>query len=104
MSWVEEQDWFGLEDIAYETELEAQRQYEQNLEDHIWIGANNKRYVIEYMQTSHIKNCIKMIYRKNGTCRSKYLRLFENELRRRKYEKDKNNNFDCNSNSLYSFC
>lgn len=56
-------------------------------------GIGNSEYgVIVYwdeelteMDTLHIKNCIKMIYRSNGNWRHGYLRLFENELRRRKY-------------------
>lgn len=86
MSYIEDEPGFGMEDIAYEYELLRQRQYQHNLDEHIWVGAGNKRYIIEHMCTGHIKNCIRMIYKKNGNWRREYLRLFENELRRRKYE------------------
>ena len=51
-----------------------------------WVTADGTLIKIKDMKTSHIKNCIKMIYRRNGNWRSQYLRLFENELRRRKFE------------------
>lgn len=86
MSYIEDEPGFGMEDIAYEYELQRQREYQHNLDEHIWIGAGNKRYIIEYMQTSHIKNCIKMIYRKNSNWRQEYLPLFQNELLRRKWQ------------------
>lgn len=50
----------------------------------VWKQADGNLIAIKDMETSHIKNCIKMIYRKNGTWRHQYLRYFENELRRRK--------------------
>lgn len=40
---------------------------------------------IKNMDTSHIKNCIKIIYKSNGTWRHQYLRYFEAELITRKY-------------------
>lgn len=84
MSWVEEQPWFGLEDLV----LEAM-QSEQDIEYisiPAWRMADGELIAIRDMKTSHIKNCIKMIYKKNGNWRHQYLRYFEDELRRRKYE------------------
>lgn len=52
-----------------------------------WRMNDGNLIAIKDMKTSHIKNCIKMIYRKNGTWRQQYLRYFENELRRRKHER-----------------
>lgn len=52
-----------------------------------WRTNDNILIAIKDMNTSHIKNCIKMIYKSNGTWRHQYLRYFENELRRRKYFK-----------------
>lgn len=52
-----------------------------------WRTADNKLIAIKDMETSHIKNCIHMIHKKNGTWRYQYLRYFENELRRRKHER-----------------
>lgn len=86
MSYIEDEFYFGLEDLAYEFELEKERQYQHNLDEHIWIGAGNRRYIIEYMTTQHIKNCMHMIYKKNGTWRHEYLQLFQNELLRRKWQ------------------
>lgn len=86
MSYIEDEFYFGLEDLAYELELERERQYQHNLDEHIWIGAGNKRYIIEYMDTQHIKNCMHMIYKKNGTWRHEYLQLFQNESLRRKWQ------------------
>lgn len=50
-----------------------------------WRMKDGTLIAIQDMETSHIKNCIKMIYRTNGNWRHGYLRLFENELRKRKY-------------------
>ena len=53
-----------------------------------WRMKDGKLIAIRDMETSHIKNCIKMIYRSNGTWRHQYLRYFEAELRKRKYLKN----------------
>ena len=52
-----------------------------------WEQQNGKIIAIKDMETSHIKNCIHMIHRKQGAWRRQYLRYFENELRRRKHER-----------------
>lgn len=53
-----------------------------------WRMKDGKLIAIRDMETSHIKNCIKMIYRSNGTWRHQYLRYFEAELRKRKFLKN----------------
>lgn len=53
-----------------------------------WRMKDGNLIAIQDMDTSHIKNCIKMIYRHNGTWRHQYLRYFEAELHRRKYLKN----------------
>lgn len=53
-----------------------------------WRMKDGNLIAIQDMDTSHIKNCIKMIYRHNGTWRHQYLRYFEAELRKRKYLKN----------------
>ena len=50
-----------------------------------WRMRNGQLIAIQDMDTSHIKNCIKMIYRHNGMWRHQYLRYFEKELHKRKF-------------------
>ena len=90
MSWAEEQDWFGLEDLALEAlygsdyDLDSTHSGVESISIPAWRMADGNLIAIQDMDTSHIKNCIKMIYRKNGTWRHQYLRYFETELRKRK--------------------
>ena len=77
MSWAEEQDWFGLEDLITD-------HYVEYISIPAWRTADGNLIAIRDMETSHIKNCIKMIYRRNGTWRPQYLKYFETELRIRK--------------------
>lgn len=102
--WEEENCCFDPEDLLYEQYLEEQAEKERRnqakLEEHrliihisrqaypnnpIWIGADGQRYNIEDMSTSHIKNCLKLIYKNNGNWRQNFIRPFECELRKRKY-------------------
>lgn len=57
--------------------------------EHIAIPAWRTRedwlIAIRDMDTSHIKHCIKMIYKSNGTWRHQYLKYFKEELIKRKY-------------------
>lgn len=91
MSWAEEQSWFGLEDLALEAlygndyDLDSTRSSVEFISIPAWRMKNGKLIAIRDMDTSHIKNCIKMIYRSNGTWRHQYLRYFEAELRKRKF-------------------
>lgn len=48
-----------------------------------WRMRDGSLISIRDMKTSHIKNCIKMICRAEGTWRYQYLRLFEAELQKR---------------------
>lgn len=90
MSWAEEQSWFGLEDLALEAlygsdyDLDSTRSSVEFISIPAWRMRNGKLIAIKDMDTSHIKNCIKMIYRSNGKWRHQYLRYFEAELRKRK--------------------
>lgn len=94
MSWAEEQDWFGLEDLALEAlygsdyDLDSTHSGVEFISIPAWRMADGNLIAIQDMDTSHIKNCIKMIYRKNGTWRHQYLRYFETELRKRKFLKN----------------
>lgn len=50
-----------------------------------WRTATDELIAIRDMTTEHIKNCIKLIYKRNGVWRHQYLRYFEEELRLRKF-------------------
>lgn len=52
----------------------------------VWITNDGRYLYIKDMTTSHIKNCIKLIYKKNGTWRNGYLKYLKKELIRRKYD------------------
>jgi hypothetical protein len=84
MSWAEEQDWFGMEDLA----LDAEESYQFQLENCLWEDIEGNLHAIKDMDTDYIKNCIHKIYKSNGTWRPEYLRLFEHELRSRKHVKN----------------
>lgn len=79
MSWAEEQPWFGLEDLA----LAAIYEQQENLEKGIWEAKDGTKFLISKMQTSHIKNCIRMIQRSNYYWRPEYLEPLTQELKRR---------------------
>lgn len=53
-----------------------------------WRTASGTLLAIQHMDTSHIKNCIKKIYRSNGTWRSQYLPFLREELLKRKYAEE----------------
>lgn len=91
MSWAEEQSWFGLEDQALkgsDYDLDSTHLSVESISIPAWRMKDGNLIAIQDMDTSHIKNCIKMIYRSNGTWRHQYLRYFEAELRKRKYLKN----------------
>lgn len=95
MSWAEEQSWFGLEDLALEAlygsdyDLDSTRSSVEFISIPAWRTKDGELIAIKDMDTSHIKNCIKMIYRSNGKWRHQYLRYFEAELRKRKFLSNK---------------
>lgn len=73
-----------LEDILGSEEY----QYQCNVANKIWVDMFGNKYSVSEMSTPHIKRCVKLIYKNNGNWRPEYLRIFEVELRKRKYEKD----------------
>lgn len=78
----------GLEDLAREA-IEEQQECLKNasmvyVKEPVWITSDGRQMRIPEMSTTHIKNCIKLIYSKNGNWRHEYLRLFETELRKRR--------------------
>ena len=79
-----------MDEPDFDDDVRVLNGIEHIVEHHVvpaWRMNNGELIAIKDMETSHIKNCIRMIYRKNGTWRHQYLRYFENELRRRKHEK-----------------
>lgn len=95
MSWAEKQDWFGLEDFIMDHHPElcfgcraATVIYKNDVpyidDNPYWEMADHELIAIKDMDTTHIKNCIKRIYKSNGVWRHQYLRLFEAELRKRR--------------------
>lgn len=78
MSWIEEQTYFGLEEIFAE-----QREYEnQLLSSKIWQMKNGKCIRISDMSDSHIINCINKIIREDW--RVEYLPILKTEMYNRK--------------------
>lgn len=59
MSWAEEQDWWGLEDLAIEAE--ASKSPQDLIEDEIWLQANGQEIYLEEMSIQHLNSCIRMI-------------------------------------------
>lgn len=91
MSYAEDNnlDTFDGDDVLYGSDYDIDS---RRLDDGVeflaipaWRMRDGDLIAIKDMDTSHIKNCIKMIYRSNGTWRHQYLRYFEAELRRREY-------------------
>ena len=79
MSWAEEQLWFSLKDLTLANAYKA----EENIEKGIWVAKDGTKYLISKMQTSHIRNYIRMIQRSNFYWRPEYLESLTQELKRR---------------------
>lgn len=69
MSWAEEQDWFGLEDLILEGSgiyRESEKPIVRNtlqwkFNQGIWMMGNGKPIRVSEMSDTHIINCIRMI-------------------------------------------
>jgi hypothetical protein len=81
MSWVEEQSWFGLEDLV----VEARQNYLENLNSNLWETRDGDTINISDMSESHIRHCINKILRDNW--RMDYLPLLKAELNKRRRRK-----------------
>lgn len=79
-NWEEEHS--GMVDVI----LERMEAYWDDVDNGIWRTANGTRIAIKDMETSHIKNCLKMIYRSNGQWRREYLPALQRELTKRRWE------------------
>lgn len=85
----EDTDW----DSAWERDtdsLEEVYKHQENIKKSIWVAKDGTKYLISKMQTSHIKNCIKMIQRSNYYWRPEYLEPLTNELKLRQNGDSKN--------------
>lgn len=78
-------EFLGLIPCDSDYDIDSERTGIEYISIPAWRMRNGQLIAIKDMDTSHIKNCIKMIYRSNGTWRHQYLRYFEAELRRRKF-------------------
>lgn len=79
-SWEEENSW--KVDII----LERMEAYWDDVDNGIWRMKGGIRIPIKDMETNHIKNCIKMIYRSNRQWRREYLPALRRELTKRRWE------------------
>lgn len=86
MSWVEEQSWFGLEDLVLDS-IEEQQEIKNNfLYNQIWTTCDKRTIPVKYMKTSHLINCINKIKRDNW--RLYALPILEIELKLRNHGKN----------------
>jgi hypothetical protein len=84
MSWVEEQSWFGLEDLVLDN-IEEQQTIKANfICNQIWTTKEGSSIHIKKMKTPHLVNCINKIKRENW--RVYALPILETELKSRNYE------------------
>lgn len=72
-SWEEDNSWM----------IDAYEIWEN--EDPIWETIDHKLIAVSQMETSHIKNCIKLIYKSQNPKYNRFLRAFEKELRWRRW-------------------
>ena len=86
MSWVEEQSWFGLEDLVIDS-IEQQEIQDNFLYKHIWTTYDGRAIYIKNMKTSHLINCINKIKRDNW--RLYALPIFERGIKIKKLWKIK---------------
>ena len=87
MSWAEEQDWFGLEDLALEALYGSDYDVDTKIEI-VWVCKDGTEMRIEDMTTRHIINCIAMIQRSirsNKPWRINYLPILKEELNNRQF-------------------
>ena len=81
MSWAEEQDWFGLEDLAFEAEAH-QSTIEELVRQGTWTTKDGTEIPIPNMTDRHLYNAIKMI--REGRLKREYaLPILLNEQKRR---------------------
>ena len=55
--------------------------------EHFWQDKTGEVHIIEQMETSHIQNCISLIYAYHLSWRPEYLASLKSELRKRKLKR-----------------
>lgn len=81
MSWVEEQSWFGLENLVFDAKI-SEIDAEEKLElQGVWSTKDGREMKLAQMTETHIRNCIKKCERENW--RLWALPILENELSKR---------------------
>lgn len=98
MSWVEEQDWFGLEDtldftvgtldfaecLNSKNEIETKYKYDELTGEILWETKTFELIPISQMTTKHIQNALRLCVKNNW--RTEYIQVFQLELDKRNIE------------------
>lgn len=88
MSWIEEQDWFGLEDMAEQAFQEEKNGSDFDIDSMIWVTKDGNYTKISDMSTPHILNSINRIQKsvlRGNPWRVEYLPVLKKEIQYRKY-------------------
>ena len=81
MSWVEEQSWFGLENLVFDAKI-SEIDAEEKLElQGVWSTKDGREMKLSQMTETHIRNCIKKCERENW--RLWALPFLQQELKKR---------------------
>ena len=84
MTWAEEQDWWGLEDLLVDRMIiESNIPTDSITQEILWETKDLDLIPISQMTTHHIQNCIRMILKSNKRWRGEYLQYLEHELNTR---------------------
>lgn len=78
-SWEEENSW------KVDAILERMEAYWNDVDNNIWRTKDGTRIAIKDMETNHIENCLRMIYRSKGNWRREYLNALQDELIKRRW-------------------
>lgn len=88
MSWVKEQSWFGMEDIALESPVPQEEILKGN-----WVQADGQCIGLRRMTDNHLENAIKMI--EDGRLKREWaLPFLKGEKQRRERQKMIDNFFE----------
>lgn len=85
MSWIEDQDFFGLEEIYADSYIEEYAYNRDTLTGEImWETKTFDLIPISQMTTSHIQNAMRICIKNNW--RTEYITIFQQELEKRNFE------------------